>query len=80
MDAREASRHQSLWDPHIGTLLNQVRRHGPLMTQDELEELTRRYLTVQSAKVVDQAACVTRCGVTASSPLFARPPGVFRGC
>src|SRR5688500_8449885 len=43
-DAREASRRQTCWKSPMYSLLNHVRRHGDLMTREELDELTQRYL------------------------------------
>jgi integrase len=55
-DPREAGRRNLLWEPHIGTLLNHLRRHGRGMKQHELEELTQRYLSASFDEIEDRLA------------------------
>ncbi len=55
-DARDAHRRHSLWECHVGILFNHVRRHGRLMTQDELDELTQRYLAASFDEIEDRLA------------------------
>ena len=43
-DARIAARRLSLWESHIQTLFNRLRRSARCMTKEELDELTHRYL------------------------------------
>lgn len=43
-DARIAARRLSLWESHIQTLFNRLRRSARCMTKEELDELTYRYL------------------------------------
>ncbi|QCO66978.2 site-specific integrase [Luteimonas yindakuii] len=42
-DRREAARRLALWETHIRTYLALVRQRKTKMTQDELDQLTRRY-------------------------------------
>ena len=55
-DVREANRKNLLWEPHIGTLLGHLRRHGRWMKQDELEALTQRYLVASFDEIEDRLA------------------------
>ncbi len=55
-DLREANRKNLLWEPHIGTLLSHLRRHGRWMKQDELEALTLRYLAASFDEIEDRLA------------------------
>jgi integrase len=55
-DAREAARRQSLWESHIGVLLRHVGKYGALMTQEELEALTRQYLAASFDEIENRLA------------------------
>jgi len=55
-DVREANRKNLLWEPHIGTLLGHLRRHGRWMKQDELEALTQRYLVASFDEIEERLA------------------------
>lgn len=55
-DAREAARRLSLWESHVGILLDHVRRRGVRMTQQELERLTRDYLAVSFEEIEERLA------------------------
>lgn len=55
-DAREAARRLSLWESHVGVLLDRVRKSGARMTQEELERLTRDYLAKSFDEIEDRLA------------------------
>lgn len=55
-DLREANRKNLLWEPHIGTLLGCLRRHGRGMKQEEMEALTQRYLAASFDEIEDRLA------------------------
>lgn len=55
-DLREATRKNLLWEPHIGTLLGHLRKHGRWMKQGELEALTQRYLVTSFDEIEDRLA------------------------
>jgi integrase len=55
-DLREANRKNLLWEPHIGTLLSRLRKHGSSMKQGELEQLTQRYLAASFDEIEDRLA------------------------
>lgn len=55
-DAREAARRLSLWESHVGVLLDHVRRRGARMTQDELNRLAGEYLAKSFDEIEDRLA------------------------
>src|SRR5690348_16044377 len=46
-DLREARRRAALWQAHLSTFLHTVRARGRTMTRDQLDTLTRRYLSAR---------------------------------
>ncbi|GAB2623721.1 tyrosine-type recombinase/integrase [Novilysobacter erysipheiresistens] len=55
-DAREARRRLGLWETHIGSLFAIVRKRGPVMTSEQLDALTRRYLRATFDEIEDRLA------------------------
>src|SRR5690242_13002963 len=60
-DLREARRRAALWQAHLSTFLHTVRARGRTMSRDQLDNLTRRYLStrfdeIESALALDWTA------------------------
>src|SRR4249919_1793915 len=55
-DPRAAARRRDLWETHLGTYFETIRSHRGAMSREQLDEITRRYLTATFDEIEERLA------------------------